>query len=99
MSRLTVLAAVSALASGLSVFSADSSPDGPVYELRVYYAAEGKLDALHARFRDHTMKIFENHGIKNVGYFVPEGKNEERKLVYFLEHKSREAAKQSWKDF
>jgi hypothetical protein len=45
-----------------------------VYELRVYYAAEGKLDALHARFRDHTMKIFENHGMKNVGYFVPEGR-------------------------
>ena len=99
MTRLTVFAALAALASSLSVFSADSSPDGPVYELRVYYAAEGKLDALHARFRDHTMKIFENHGMKNVGYFVPEGKNEERKLVYFLEHKSREAAKQSWKDF
>jgi hypothetical protein len=99
MIRLTVFAALAALASSLSLFSADSDSSGPVFELRVYYAAEGKLDALHARFRDHTMKIFENHGMKNVGYFVPEGKNDERKLVYFLEHKSRDAAKQSWKEF
>ncbi len=99
MTRLTVFAALAALASSLSLFSDDPAPTGPVYELRVYYAAEGKLDALHARFRDHTMKIFENHGMRNVGYFVPEGPNPDRKLVYFLEHKSREAARQSWKEF
>jgi hypothetical protein len=99
MTRLTVFAALAALASSLSLFSADSDSAGPVYELRVYFAAEGKLDALHARFRDHTITIFENHGMKNVGYFVPEGKNDDRKLVYFLEHKSRDAARQSWKDF
>jgi hypothetical protein len=99
MTRFTGFGVLAALASTLSLFCADSASAGPVYELRVYYAAEGKLDALHARFRDHTMKIFENHGIKNVGYFVPEGKNEERKLVYFLEHKTRDAAKESWKEF
>ncbi len=98
MIKISLLAALAALASSLSVLSADA-PTGPVYELRVYYAAEGKLDDLHARFRNHTMKIFENHGMKNVGYFVPEGANPDRKLVYFLEHKSREAAKQSWKEF
>jgi hypothetical protein len=99
MLKLTLIATLIALASGLSLFAADSADSGSVYELRVYYAAEGKLDALHARFRDHTMQIFERHGMKNVGYFVPEGKNEERKLVYLIEHKSREAAMQSWKDF
>jgi hypothetical protein len=99
MMKLTILAALTALASSLSALAADPAADGPVYEMRVYYAAEGRLDALHARFRDHTMKIFEHHGMKNVGYFVPEGANPERKLVYFLEHKSREAARQSWKEF
>src|SRR5262245_6944811 len=55
--------------------------DTRVYEMRVYYAAEGKLDALHARFRDHTMKLFEKHGMTNVGYWVPV-ENAERKLIY-----------------
>ena len=99
MLKLTFTAALTALATSLSLFAADSADSGPVYELRVYYAAEGKLDALHARFRDHTMKIFENHGMKNVGYFVPEGANPDRKLIYLLEHKSREAATKSWTDF
>lgn len=69
-----------------------------VYELRTYYAAEGKLDDLHARFRDHTIKIFEKHGIKNIGYWVPL-ENADRKLVYLLSYPSRDAAKQSWKEF
>ena len=69
-----------------------------VFEMRVYYAADGKLDALHARFRDHTCKLFEKHGMTNVGYWVPV-ENPDRKLVYILAHKSREAADKSWKDF
>lgn len=77
---------------------AEAKKDGPVYELRVYYAAEGKLDALHARFRDHTCKLFEKHGIKNVGYWVPL-ENPESKLIYLLEYPSREAAAASWKAF
>lgn len=72
--------------------------DAPVYELRTYYAAEGKLDALHARFRDHTCKFFEKHGIKNVGYWVPL-ENPDNKLIYLLEYPSREAAQASWKAF
>src|SRR5258707_1571214 len=67
-----------------------------VYEMRVYYAADGKLDALHARFRDHTCKLFEKHGIANVGYWVPID-NPDRKLIYIVAHESREAADKSWK--
>jgi hypothetical protein len=73
--------------------------DAPVYEMRVYYAAPGKLDALHARFRDHTTKLFEKHGMTNVGYFVPAGENPDRKLVYFLAYPSREAREKAWKAF
>ncbi len=80
------------------LLAADEKKESPVYELRTYYAAEGKLDALHARFRDHTCKLFEKHGIKNIGYWVPLD-NPEGKLVYLLEFPSREAAKKSWGAF
>src|SRR4029453_345490 len=41
------------------------------FEMRAYYAAPGKLEDLQARFRDHTVKLFEKHGMTNVGYWVP----------------------------
>jgi hypothetical protein len=75
------------------------SPDTRVFEMRTYYAAPGKLDALHARFRDHTTKLFEKHGMTNVGYFVPVGDNPEGKLVYFLAYPSKETREKSWKAF
>jgi hypothetical protein len=77
-------------------FAADK--DTRCYELRVYYAAPGKLDDLHARFRDHTCKIFERVGMVNVGYWVPLD-NADNRLIYILEHASRDAAKKSWQAF
>jgi len=68
------------------------------FEMRTYYAAPGKLDALLARFRDHTTAIFEKHGMVNVGYWVPLT-NSENKLVYLLAYPSREAREKSWKEF
>lgn len=32
-----------------------------VFELRTYVANEGKFDDLHARFRDHTTRLFKKH--------------------------------------
>src|SRR6266487_372805 len=72
--------------------------DGPVYELRTYSAAPGKLDDLNARFRDHTMKIFEKHGMTNIGYWMPLD-NPDHKLVYMISFPSREAARKSWREF
>jgi hypothetical protein len=73
----------------------------PVFELRIYTCHEGKLDALLTRFRDHTCKLFEKHGMGNVGYWVPvdEENGSKTTLIYVLEHKSREAAKESFKAF
>lgn len=71
-----------------------------VYELRTYTALPGRLDALNARFRNHTTKLFEKHGMKNIGYWVPQ--DEPRKsntLIYVISHKSREAAAKSWDAF
>jgi hypothetical protein len=73
----------------------------PVFELRIYTCHEGKLDALLTRFRDHTCKLFEKHGMGNVGYWVPvdEENGSKTTLIYVLEHQSREAAKESFKAF
>lgn len=71
-----------------------------VYELRVYHALPGKLGDLLARFRDHTTKLFERHGIKNVAYWTPLDEPEKSNtLVYILQHPSREAATTNWKSF
>jgi hypothetical protein len=76
-----------------------AEPDTRVYEMRVYYAGPGKLDALNARFRDHTMRLFEKHGLSNVGYFVPVGENKENKLAYWISAPSKAARDKSFKEF
>lgn len=76
-----------------------AEPDTRLFEMRVYYAAPGKLDALHARFRNHTCALFERHGMTNLGYFVPEGDNPERKLVYFLAFPDRAARDKAFRAF
>jgi NIPSNAP len=71
-----------------------------VYELRIYHAAPGKLGELLARFRDHTAKLFEKHGLKNIAYWTPVDEPERgNMLVYILQHASREAATANWKSF
>ncbi len=75
--------------------------EGKVYEMRTYVTNEGRLDALLKRFRDHTCRLFEKHGIENIGYWVPVEKADgaDNTLIYILAHASREAAKASWKAF
>jgi hypothetical protein len=71
-----------------------------VYELRVYHANEGKLDALVARFRDHTDAIFKRHGMISIAYWLPTDEPlKGRTLIYILKHPSREAAIANWKAF
>jgi hypothetical protein len=74
--------------------------DTRVFELRTYYAAEGKMDALNARFRDHTCKLFEKHGMTVVGFWTPTRPDEaQQKLVYLLAFPSKDAAAKSWREF
>src|SRR5262245_56962676 len=71
-----------------------------VYELRVYHTAPGKLGELLARFRDHTIQLFERHGMKNVAYWTPTDEPlKSNTLIYILRHPSREAATANWKAF
>jgi hypothetical protein len=84
------------------IFSMGFSPvpakDDRYYEMRVYYAAPGKLDELQTRFRNHTLKLFEKHGMSNVGYWVPLD-NPERQLIYILSYPNKEARDKAWKAF
>jgi hypothetical protein len=71
-----------------------------VFELRVYHAAPGKLADLLARFRDHTVKLFDRHGMKSVAYWTPTDEPEKSNtLIYILRHPSRESAAANWKSF
>lgn len=79
--------------------AADAQP-ARVFEMRTYYTFPGRLDALHKRFRDHTRRVFEKHGMTNVGYWVPQdAPGHENTLVYIISHASREQAKANWAAF
>ena len=70
------------------------------YELRIYQAAPGKLAQLLARFREHTTKLFDRHGMKNVAFWTAiDEPQKSNTLIYILEHPSREAAAANWKSF
>src|SRR4051812_45366718 len=97
MRRLLPLLALAPLVA-LTAGSSAAEKDTRVYEMRVYYAAPGKLDALNARFKDHTAKLFEKHGITNVAYFTPID-NKDNKLVYFLSYPSKDAREKAWTEF
>jgi len=71
-----------------------------VYELRTYTCYDGKLEALKARFRDHTIAIFKRHGMESIGYWVPQDPEKSKNtLIYILAHPSLEAAQKNWEAF
>jgi hypothetical protein len=70
----------------------------PVYEMRMYYAAPGKMDALLARFAGHTDPLLRRYGIRTIGYWVPR-ENPKNLLLYIVEHDSVEAATKNWAAF
>lgn len=86
------------LAGLLAALSVTAAQDTRLFEMRVYYAAPGKLDDLHARFRNHTLQLFAKHGMENLGYWVPLD-NPESKLIYVLAYPDREARAKAWKAF
>ena len=79
---------------------AEAQSSDRVFELRTYTTNPGRLDALHARFADHTIRLFERHGMTNIGYFTPhDAPLAENTLVYIIAHDSRETAEASWAAF
>ncbi len=88
----------SALVLAASGILSAAEKETPVYELRTYYAAPGRLDDLNARFRDHTLALFEKHGLTSIGYWTPLD-NTDNVLIYLLVFPSREAREKAWKEF
>ena len=88
-------------AGQFSAFESVAQAQGErIFEMRTYTALPGRLDALNARFRDHTTRIFEKHGMTNIGYWTPqEAPLAENTLVYILAHDSRDAGQASWDAF
>jgi hypothetical protein len=107
MTRLWTSAAIGAaflmgfvLRGHVGVEPVAHAQSGRVFELRTYTAPDGKLEDLHKRFRDHTMRIFKNHGMTNVAYFRPQDAPlSQNTLIYLISHGSREAAKTNWAAF
>jgi hypothetical protein len=104
MGKSRALVGLLALCAGtLAATFAAGAPaaGGRVFELRTYTTPPGKLEALNARFRDHTIALFKKHGMEVIGFWEPLDKDAGagEKLVYLLAHKSREAAAASWKAF
>ena len=92
-----------AVVVGLVTFAAgwsigqEKKANNRVYELRTYTTLPGRLPALNKRFAEHTLKLFEKHGMKNEMYWVPI--DEDNKLIYVISHDSREAADKNWQAF
>ena len=100
--KIGALALVAGLFLGvfLSALVSGSAKETRVFEVRTYTTHEGRLEALHARFRTHTMRLFEKHGMTNVAYWTPDDPTlAGSTLVYVLAHPSREAARRSWEAF
>jgi hypothetical protein len=72
-----------------------------LFELRTYHAVPGKLDALQARFANHTLGFFAKHGMTVVGFWVARDANGQpgNDLVYLLAFEDSQAREQSWETF
>jgi hypothetical protein len=115
MNKFIKLFALVSILSFISVIASAQTPSAPptvapspsltkdsrCFEIRTYYATPGKLEELHARFRNHTMKLFKKHGMEVVGFWGPTDKEKgsENTLVYVMAFPSREARDKAWKDF
>jgi hypothetical protein len=84
----------------LGGFAAIAGAQNRVFEMRTYTCYDGKLEALKANFRDHTIEIFKRHGIESIGYWVPQDPEKSKNtLIYILAHPSIQAAKKNWDAF
>jgi hypothetical protein len=97
---LAILCGAALMLAIVRLSASSAQPPHHVYELRLYHVKEGKIDALKARFGDHTDAIFKRHNMKSIGYWSPEDAPDSQNLfVYILEHPSRQEAEKNWTAF
>jgi len=107
LANLRLITPALVLVTGMFTVSFSKAADaaqaasGPrFFEMRTYTTADGRLDALQARFRDHTNAFFTKHGMEIVGFWTPaEGEKSKNTLIYILAYPSKEAREKSWKEF
>jgi hypothetical protein len=101
VSALAVLvAAAFVVGSRIQAAEEKAKPKERFFEMRTYIAHDGKFDAMHARFRDHTNKLFVKHGMDVIGYWVPTDEKESKNtMIYILAYPSKEAREKSWSAF
>ncbi len=101
--RSAILTAIGSILLTTAAFAQPTAldPRNAIYELRIYHPAPGKLAALNARFREHTLKLFAKHGMRNVAYWneQPTDAAPEGRIVYVLAYPSRPARDTAWKAF
>jgi hypothetical protein len=111
MKKLILLVAATAFVPGSLLAQAPPPPtlapspslakDSRCFELLTYHTMPGKLEALHARFRNHTLGLFKKHGMEVVGFWGPTDKEKgsENTLVYLLVFPNRAARDKAWASF
>src|SRR5471030_1337614 len=104
--KIILRGVVALLVAGFCLFSVEGllaqskDTSSQIYELRTYTTLPGRLPALNRRFADHTIRIFANHGMKSVMYWIPtDDARKDNTLIYVLMHDSQEAADKGWKEF
>ncbi|WP_027554877.1 NIPSNAP family protein [Bradyrhizobium sp. Cp5.3] len=67
-----------------------------IYETRVYSCQSGRLSALLQLFEVHTLKLFEKHGIRQIGFFTALEDDSSQELTYLLAWESTADREQKW---
>jgi NIPSNAP len=100
LGAIAILAVAFGVFTGGVAFGQAKDANTRVYELRTYTTLPGRLPALNKRFADHTVKLFDKHGLKSVMYWVPTDEaRKDNTLIYVLVHESQDAADRNWKAF
>ena len=105
MKTFAWIGSIATCAVALSIYAGaaargERKMENRVFEMRTYYAAPGKMADLNARFRDHTCKLFEKHGMTIIGFWNPvKEEDAQKKLFYILAYPSQEDREKAWKAF
>ena len=70
-----------------------------IHELRIYICAPGRLPALLKRFEQHTLRIWDKHGIRQAGFWTVAIGDSNHKLYYLLAWDSLAERSEKWDAF
>lgn len=70
-----------------------------IYEIRIYTCMPGKLAALNKRFETATLKLWEQHGIRPVGFWTTLVGENANDLTYLLAWESMAERERKWNGF